>query len=53
MMLFLSEFVSYLIIVLASMGIIVLAVFCGKKWRDAKDLKDQNELELEKQSEEV
>ncbi len=56
MILFFNQFISYLIIVLVSMGIIVLAVFLGKKWRDAKDAKDAKQTVLQEndgQSEEV
>ena len=47
MILFLNQFISYLLIVLVSMGIIVLAVFLGKKWRDAKDRKDAGKLDAQ------
>ncbi len=45
MVLFFNSFISYLIIVLISMGIIVLAVILGKKWRDAKDQKEASKQE--------
>ena len=56
MILFFNQFISYLIVVLVSMGIIVLAVFLGKKWRDAKDTKDANQMNMQEkdgQSEEA
>lgn len=40
MIAFVNSFLSYLILVAASIGLIVLAVFCGKKLRDRKDEKD-------------
>lgn len=42
-----NSFISYLIVVIVSMGIIVLAVLCGKKLRDAKDKKDALKAETE------
>ena len=40
MIVFFNTFISYLIIVLVSFGLIVLAVILGKKLRDNKDEKD-------------
>ena len=37
MIAFINTFLSYLILVIISMGVIVLGVFCGKKLRDRKD----------------
>ncbi len=38
--LFFNTFLSYLILVLISMAVIVLAVICGKKLRERKDAKE-------------
>ena len=40
MIAFVNSFLTYLILTICSMGLIVLAVFCGKKLRDVKDNKD-------------
>lgn len=40
MITFFNTFLSYLLLVIISMVIIVLAIFCGKKLRDRKDAKD-------------
>lgn len=40
MIAFVNSFLSYLILAVASIGLVVLAVFCGKKLRDRKDEKD-------------
>lgn len=48
MIAFVNSFLSYLILVIVSLGLIVTAVFCGKKLRDKKDAKD-----MLKQAEEV
>ncbi len=40
MVLFFNTFLSYLILVIISMAVIVAAVICGKKLREAKDAKD-------------
>ncbi len=37
---FINTFLSYLILVVVSMVVIVAGVFCGKKLRDAKDVKE-------------
>lgn len=42
MVLFVNTFLSYLLLVLISAAIIVLAIFCGKKLRDYKDNKEAN-----------
>ena len=47
MILFVNQFITYLLIVLVSMGIVVLAIFLGKKWRDAKDRKDAGKLDAQ------
>ena len=52
MILFMNQFLSYLIIALVSMGLIVLADFLGKKWREAKDAKDaRKEADVQKTAE--
>jgi|P827metagenome_2_1110787.scaffolds.fasta_scaffold52143_2 heme/copper-type cytochrome/quinol oxidase subunit 2 len=38
---FFNTFLSYLILVIISMVVIVLAVYCGKKLREMKDAKDE------------
>lgn len=43
MVAFFNTFLSYLILVIISMGVIVLAVICGKKLREAKDAKEARE----------
>ncbi|MBQ6128606.1 MAG: hypothetical protein IKE35_03805 [Lachnospiraceae bacterium] len=40
MIAFFNTFLSYLILVIISMVVIVVAVICGKKLREAKDRKD-------------
>ena len=40
MIAFINTFLSYLILVVISMAVIVLAVISGKKLRDMKDEKD-------------
>lgn len=40
MVLFFNTFLSYLILVIISMAVIVAAVICGKKLREAKDAKE-------------
>lgn len=35
-----NSFLTYLILAVCSIGVITLAVICGKKLRDAKDAKD-------------
>ena len=50
---FVNTFLSYLILVVVSMAVIVAAVICGKKLREAKDEKDaamasENENAMEK-----
>lgn len=45
MVAFINSFLSYLILTILSMGVIVLAVFCGKKLRDVKDNKEANKEE--------
>lgn len=47
-----NSFLSYLILVICSMAIVVLAVFCGKKLRDVKDNKDANKAVDAEKSEE-
>lgn len=47
MILFANQFMSYLIVMIASMAIIVLAVICGKKLRDRKDAKTAADEENE------
>ena len=42
-----NSFLTYLILALCSIGIIALAVFCGKKLRDAKDARDAKHSEEE------
>ena len=42
MIAFVNTFLSYLILVIISMAVIVLAVICGKKLREAKDAKEAN-----------
>ncbi len=44
MIVFFNTFLSYLILVIISMAVIVLAVICGKKLREAKDAKDASSL---------
>lgn len=39
---FVNMFLTYLILVVISMGVIVLGVICGKKLRDTKDAKADN-----------
>lgn len=41
MIAFINTFLSYLILVVISMVVIVLAVICGKKLREMKDKKEQ------------
>ncbi len=36
---FINMFLTYLILVIISIGVIILGVVCGKKLRDAKDAK--------------
>ena len=36
---FINMFLTYLILVIISIGVIILGVICGKKLRDAKDAK--------------
>ena len=43
MIAFVNTFLSYLILVIISMAVIVLAVICGKKLREAKDEKEARE----------
>ena len=43
MIAFVNTLLSYLILVIISMAIIVAAVICGKKLREAKDAKDAKE----------
>ncbi|HKM22380.1 MAG TPA: vanadium nitrogenase [Lachnospiraceae bacterium] len=52
MIAFSNMFMSYLIVMLASMAIIVLAVFCGKKLRDRKDAKTARDAVTEIQDSE-
>lgn len=52
MIAFVNSFLSYLILVLVSMAIIVLAIFCGKKLREYKDNKDAASAEAEQAKEE-
>lgn len=40
MITFINTFLSYVILVIASVAIVILAVFSGKKLRDYKDKKD-------------
>ena len=40
MIAFTNTFLSYLLIVIIFMAVIVLAVICGKKLREAKDAKE-------------
>ena len=47
MILFVHQFITYLLIVLVSMGVVVLAIFLGKRWRDAKDRKDAGKLDTQ------
>ncbi len=49
MVVFFNTFLSYLILVVISAGVIVLGVFCGKKLRDAKDAKEAAEAEGKKE----
>lgn len=39
MIAFINMFLSYLILVIVSIGVIILGVVCGKKLREAKDAK--------------
>ena len=43
MIAFVNTFLSYLILVIISMAVIVAAVICGKKLREAKDAKEARE----------
>ena len=38
---FINTFLSYLILVVISIAVIVLAVYCGKKLREMKDAKEE------------
>ena len=40
MVAFINTFLSYLILVIISMIVIVVAVICGKKLRESKDAKE-------------
>lgn len=40
---FINTFLSYLILVIASVIIIIAGLFCGKKLRENKDKKNTNE----------
>ncbi|MBO4904920.1 MAG: hypothetical protein J5367_06825 [Lachnospiraceae bacterium] len=40
MIAFINTFLSYLILVIISMAVIVVAVICGKKLREMKDAKE-------------
>ena len=40
MIAFINTFLSYLILVIFSVAIIIVAVICGKKLREAKDAKE-------------
>ena len=53
MVVFFNTFLSYLILVIISMGVIVLAVICGKKLREAKDAKEADKAAAEKASDET
>ena len=46
MIAFVNTFLSYLILVIISMAVIVLAVICGKKLRERKDAKDAAAADL-------
>jgi|GEM_PF-2011385 len=39
MIAFINMFLTYLILVIVSIGVIILGVVCGKKLREAKDAK--------------
>ena len=43
MIAFINTFLSYMILVIISMAVIVAAVLCGKKLREAKDAKEAEE----------
>ncbi len=51
MIAFANQFISYLIVMIASMAIVVLAVFCGKKLRDRKDAKSLSNIAAEETDE--
>ena len=40
---FINMFLTYLILVIVSIGVIVLAVICGKKLRERKDAREAAE----------
>ena len=42
MIAFINMFLTYLILVIVSIGVIILGVVCGKKLREAKDAKAEN-----------
>ena len=49
MIAFINTFLSYLILVILSAGVIVLGVFCGKKLREVKDAKESVQEEAKDQ----
>ena len=49
---FVNTFLSYLILVVISMVVIVAAVLCGKKLREAKDAKEGLKAEDDKKDKE-
>ena len=53
MVVFFNTFLSYLILVIISMGVIVLAVICGKKLREAKDAKEAEKTAADNASDEA
>ncbi len=53
MVVFFNTFLSYLILVIISMGVIVLAVICGKKLREAKDAKEAEKSATDNASDEA
>lgn len=38
---FINLFITYALLVIASVAVIVVALFCGKKIREAKDKKEE------------
>lgn len=51
MIAFINTFLSYLILVIISMCVIVLAVICGKKLRERKDAKEALQAEASENKE--
>ena len=47
MIAFINTFLSYLILVVISMVVIVVAVICGKKLREMKDAKNERAMEAD------